>query len=275
MKDHKAPERRQPAPSPTGSATGAQGADKQALLGNAAIQEQLGTARNPAAQNLAALSDGYGMAGTGLRVSSKVAGGAAGALGGLMDTTGLAGATGKLGAAGGVWQAAGGTAQLTGALMDEGRDGSERVLDGMEGGANVVGGVGFANPWVAGPANALNAGLKVGRSGDKSVRELGIFKDAQGRPESASEMAANGAWSAKEYVEGLTGSSTLGHVTGALTGVPLAAAGALAATGSFLGETAAKGTILGEELYDRLRGGQEHGGQEKGGKAGGKAGSKR
>jgi len=41
-------------------------------------------------------------------------------------------------------------------------------------------------------------------------------------------MAANGAWSAKEYVEGLTGSSTLGHVTGALTGVPLAAAGALA-----------------------------------------------
>ncbi len=111
----------------------------------------------------------------------------------------------------------------------------------------------FGGVAAAGPAAPILGGLalgsKIGREGDKQVKELGWLHNSDGDAETASAWMGDNAEKVEEKVEGATGNHTLGVIAGTGSIVAQAGAGAVVATAA-----AGNSKILQLEEFGRGRG---------------------
>lgn len=84
------------------------------------------------------------------------------------------------------------------------------------------------------------AGVQIGQYSDKRAKELGVFHDANGRPETGSKWAAEGGEAVHRWVTEHTGSRKLGRVLGAVETTFLVPTAAFASVASATGDGIAR-----------------------------------
>jgi len=117
-------------------------------------------------------------------------------------------------------------------------DSAEGIYKTTVGALNVAGGIATAvgATTVAPALAAAGAGMAIGHFGNKEVKELGMLKDKNGKPQSASDRLGDRMWDIHESVKNSTGSSVLGHIAAGGAGIlMLPTAGAVAVGGAVAG----------------------------------------